>query len=92
MDFRLAKLPKVSSLPNPQDGLRAFVEKAPQAEALAERWMEKSRPVWSVLYGERRRLATAGVVVLTGWLFLHVMSEYTPGRFLCDVRLRSDRI
>ena len=35
--------------------------------------MEKSRPVWSVLYGERRRLATAGVVVLTGWLFLHVM-------------------
>src|ERR1700756_6003398 len=35
--------------------------------------MEKSRPMWSVLYGERRRVATAGVVVLTGWLFLHVM-------------------
>lgn len=57
----------------PEDGLRAVVEKAPQAEALAERWVEKSRPVWSVLYGERRRLATGAVVLLTAWLFLHVM-------------------
>lgn len=73
MDFRIGKFPQVRSFPRPEDGLRAFVEKAPQAEALAERWVEKSRPVWSVLYGERRRLATAGVAVLTGWLFLHVM-------------------
>ncbi|PYX43712.1 MAG: hypothetical protein DMG83_16415 [Acidobacteria bacterium] len=73
MDFRVGKFPGVRSFPKPEDGLRAFVDKAPQAEEWAERWMEKSRPVWSVLYGERRRLATAGVVVLTGWLFLHVM-------------------
>jgi len=73
MDFRIGKLPRVRSFPRPEDGLRAFVEKAPQAEALAERWMEKSRPMWSAVYAERRRLATGAVVVLTAWLFLHVM-------------------
>jgi cell division protein FtsB len=73
MDFRVDKLVKVRSFPSPEDGLRAVVEKAPQAEALAERWLEKSRPVWSVLYEERRRLATGGVALLAAWLFLHVM-------------------
>lgn len=73
MDFRVGKFPRVRSFPKPEDGLRAVVEKAPQAEALAERWMEKSRPMWSALYGERRRLATGGVALLTAWMFLHVM-------------------
>jgi cell division protein FtsB len=73
MDFRVGKFSKVRAFPKPEDGLRAVVEKAPQAEALAERWIEKSRPVWSALYGERRRLATGGVALLTAWLFLHVM-------------------
>jgi cell division protein FtsB len=50
-----------------------MVEQVPQAEALAERWVEKSRPIWSVLHAERRRLATAGVAMLAAWLFLHVM-------------------
>ena len=35
--------------------------------------MEKSRPFVDAIYGARRRLATGGVVLLTGWLFLHVM-------------------
>jgi cell division protein FtsB len=35
--------------------------------------VEKSRPLWSVLHAERRRLATAGEALLTAWLFLHVM-------------------
>jgi cell division protein FtsB len=73
MDFRVGKFSKVRSFPKPEDGLRAVAEKAPQAEALAERWMEKSRPLRSALYGERRRLATGGVALLTAWLFLHVM-------------------
>lgn len=73
MDFRIGKLPQIRSFPRPQDGLRAVVDKAPQAEALAERWMEKSRPLWSVLYEERRRLATGGVALLAASLFLHVM-------------------
>src|SRR6202007_91835 len=64
---------QIRSLPKPQDGLRAVVDKAPQAEALARRWMEKSRPLWTVLYEERRRLATGGVALLAVSLFLHVM-------------------
>jgi cell division protein FtsB len=72
MDFRV-KIPRVHGLPGPEDGLRAVVEKAPQAEALAQRWVEKSRPFLTVLYADRRRLATAAVAVLAVWLFLHVM-------------------
>ena len=35
--------------------------------------MQKTQPFRRALYSARRRLATAGVVVLTVWLFLHVM-------------------
>jgi len=73
MDFRVKKFSGVRAFPHPGDGLRAVVEKAPQAEALAQRWIEKSQPVLGPLYSERRRLATAGVAVLAVWLFLHVM-------------------
>jgi cell division protein FtsB len=73
MDFRLKQIPKMRAFPRPEDGLRAVVEKAPQAEALAERWLAKTRPVRSALYAGRRRLATGGVLVVTLWLFLHVM-------------------
>jgi cell division protein FtsB len=73
MDFRVGKFPRVRSFPSPEEGLRAVVERAPQAEALADHWIKKSRPVWSVLYDERRRLATGAVALLAAWLFLHVM-------------------
>lgn len=73
MSFRAGTFAKVRAFPRPEDGLRAVVEKAPQAEAWAERWLEKSRPVWSMLYAERRRLATWAVALLTTWLFLHVL-------------------
>lgn len=73
MDFRVGKFSKVPQFLKPEDGLRAMVEKVPQAEALAERWVEKSLPIWSVLHAERRRLATTGVALLAAWLFLHVM-------------------
>ena len=72
MDFRLGNFSRVR-VPKAEDGLRAVVEKAPQAEALAERWLEKTQPLRMALYRARRRLATAGVVLLTVWLFLHVM-------------------
>jgi len=73
MDLRVGRFSKVPQFLKPEDGLRAMVDKVPQAEALAERWVEKSRPIWSVLHAERRRLATAGVALLAAWLFLHVM-------------------
>jgi cell division protein FtsB len=73
MDFRLKQISRTRGFPSPEDGLRAVVEKAPRAEAIAERWLEKSRPFRSAIYAARRRLATAGVLLLTLWLFLHVM-------------------
>jgi cell division protein FtsB len=35
--------------------------------------MAKLRPLLTLLYGMRRRLATTGVAVFTVWLFAHVM-------------------
>jgi len=73
MDFRVGKFSKVPQFLKPEDSLRAMVDRVPQAEALAERWVQRSRPICSVLHAERRRLATAGVALLAAWLFLHVM-------------------
>ena len=50
-----------------------MVDRAPEAEAFADHCVEKARPFLNALYGARRRLATGGVIVLTGWMFLHVM-------------------
>ncbi len=60
-------------MPRARRGLSALVDRAPQAEAMGERVKEKLRPASTWLYHSRRRLATAGVAVLTVWLFLHVM-------------------
>jgi len=60
-------------LPRSEASLRTLVERAPRAEAWAERRMAKLRPLQTLLYGMRRRLATAGVAVFTVWLFAHVM-------------------
>lgn len=61
------------NLPNPEQGLRRIVERAPQAEAWADQTMESARPTLTMLYGIRRRLATGAVILLSGWLFVHVM-------------------
>lgn len=73
MDFRVGRLPKVRVLPNPEESLRTLVERAPQAEAWADRTLAKWRPTLTVLYDLRRRLATAAVAALALWLFVHVM-------------------
>jgi cell division protein FtsB len=73
MDLRVKKFPNVRAFPNPEEKLRAVVDRAPEAEAFAERCVEKARPFLSAVYGPRRRLATGGVILLTGWMFLHVM-------------------
>ena len=49
------------------------MERAPEAEAMAERLMEKSRPAMAWFYAFRRKGATAAVMILTVWLFVHVM-------------------
>jgi cell division protein FtsB len=67
------RLFRIDQITRPQDGLRAWAERAPQAEALAASWIELARPTAMRLYGLRRRLATIAVAVLAGSLFVHVM-------------------
>jgi len=45
----------------------------PKAEALATRWIVRTRPVWSWFVGEWRRLATFAVVLFTMGLLLHAV-------------------
>lgn len=64
---------QIAKFARPEDGLRAVVERAPQAEALAASWIERIRPYALTIYASRRRIATGAVVLLAGWLFVHVM-------------------
>ncbi|MGC2475641.1 MAG: septum formation initiator family protein [Candidatus Sulfotelmatobacter sp.] len=59
--------------PRPEDGLRAVMEHAPQAEAFAASWIERLRPAATHIYFLRRRIATVAVIVLAASLFVHVM-------------------
>ena len=62
-----------SGLSRPDHGLQGLAEHAPQAEAWLQRLAERVRPTLISVYQVRRKLATAGVAVLTVWLFAHVM-------------------
>jgi cell division protein FtsB len=64
---------KVARFPSPEDGLRAVVNRAPQAEAFAASWIERVRPLAMRIYALRRRIATIAVGVLAASLFVHVM-------------------
>jgi cell division protein FtsB len=61
----------------PEESLRAVVEHAPRAEALAAPWVMgavvRVRPFLLQAYALRRRLATLAVIFLTVSLFVHVM-------------------
>jgi len=48
-------------------------DQAPKAEAAAARWVERTRPVWSWLAMEWRRLGTAAAVLLIVGVLLHAM-------------------
>src|SRR5580658_6640686 len=81
MDLRLGPTPRVRILPRPEEGLRAAVghamgqakDQAPKAEAWVARCVERTRPVWSWLAIEWRRLGTAAAVLLIIGLLLHAM-------------------
>jgi len=64
---------RIARFPRPEDGLRAVVDRAPQAEALAASWIERVRPLAMRIYALRRRIATIAVTVLAASLFVHVM-------------------
>lgn len=69
----MKNLSRLAKFPRPEAGLRAVVERAPQAEAIALSWVERMRPMAARIYSLRRRIATVAVVVLTAFLFVHVM-------------------
>jgi cell division protein FtsB len=81
MDLRLGPTPRAHILPCSEEGLRAVIdrarsqakERAPQAEAVAARCVDRTRPVWSWLILEWRRLGTAAAVLLIVGLLLHAM-------------------
>src|SRR5712672_3459910 len=81
MDLRLGPVSRLSILPGRQTGLMAAIDRAkgqakdqaPKAEAAAARWVERTRPVWSWLALEWRRVGTAAAVLLTVALLLHAM-------------------
>jgi cell division protein FtsB len=78
MDLRLNNLrlgppsrPRI--LPRPEDGFRAVMQQGPRAEAAAARWVERTRPTWTWLAREWRRLGIALAVLLIGGVVLHAM-------------------
>jgi cell division protein FtsB len=80
MDLRLGPPSRVRILPRPEEGLRAVIYltgqakcQAPRAEAAAARWIVRTRPVWSWLVLEWRRLGTAAAILLIVGLLLHAM-------------------
>jgi cell division protein FtsB len=64
---------RIRRLPSPEDGLRAVVDRAPQAEAFAATWIEKIRPLAMRLFELRHRIATVAVALLAATLFVHVV-------------------
>ena len=50
-----------------------MMDQAPRAEAVAARCVERTRPVWSWLALEWRRLGTAAAILLIVGIMLHAM-------------------
>jgi len=68
----VARIPR-PRFPRAEDGLRAVVERAPQAEAFAASSIERLRPAAMRLYALRRRIATVCVFIFAGLLMVHIM-------------------
>ena len=74
MDLRLGPPTRLRLvLQKPEDGLRAVMEQAPRMEAIAERYVDRTRPYWSWVADEWRRLGTLLAAFLIVGLLLHAM-------------------
>ena len=89
MDLRVGSTPRPQTLDGRGESLRAAIgqvvgqareqardkakDQAPRAEAVLARWIERTRPAWSWLVLEWRRLGTAAAIILTVGLLLHAM-------------------
>jgi cell division protein FtsB len=72
MDLRVKEFANLSMLKH-KHGLRTMVERAPEAQEALDALLRRLLPLWVTLYRIRRRIATGSVVVMTVWLFLHIM-------------------
>jgi cell division protein FtsB len=78
MDLRLGPASRVRIIPSrifprPEAGLRAVMEQAPRVEAAAARWIERTRPGWSWLAREWRRVGTIAAMAIVAGVVLHAM-------------------
>jgi len=73
MDFRVDRLRRSRLLPNPENGVRTLMERAPKAEAWLDRVTARLRPTLNSMYAIRRRIATGAIAVFCIWFFVHVM-------------------
>ena len=72
MDLRIG-LPKIRIVPSPEERMRTLVQSADHAEAWAEKARLHVAPFVEKVYAVRRRLATAAVVIVAIWIFVHAM-------------------
>ncbi len=68
----MSPLKRFAKFARPEERLRAVVECAPQAEAVAASWIEYLRPLGTHVYGLRRRIATIAVLASAAFLLVHV--------------------
>ena len=76
MDLRLGPVSRKRIFPRQYstEGLRAVLEEqAPKAEEMAARYVEHTRPVWSWIQSEWRRVGTVAALLLTVAVLLHAM-------------------
>jgi len=76
MDLRLGPPSRRRVLPAPVSGerLRAVIEEqGPRAEEFAARYVERTRPLWSWLAAEWRRVGTVAALALALGLIVHAM-------------------
>ena len=76
MDLRLGPPSRKRIFPRQYsgEGLRAVIEEqGPRAEEMAARYVEQTRPVWTWIATEWRRVGTVAALLLTVGLLLHAM-------------------
>src|SRR5258706_12444249 len=76
MDLRLGPPSRKRIFPRQysSEGLRAVIEEqGPRAEEMAARYVEHTRPVWTWIALEWRRVGTVAALILTLGLVLHAM-------------------
>jgi cell division protein FtsB len=78
MDLRLGQLglgpqSRARILVRPEDGLRAVMEQGPRAEAMAAKWVERTRPGWTWLAREWRVVGTVAAGLLIVAILVHAI-------------------